>query len=52
MREIMHVFFYARFRGVVPGGAMATTDFGGSVNPISIRGTDYAHLVYTGTPGF
>ena len=34
-------------RGVVPGGAgdaMAPPDFGRSVNPISTRGTDYAHL--------
>ena len=27
-------------------------DFGRSVNPISTRGTDYAHLITTGTPGF
>ena len=33
--------------GVVPGG-----DFGRSVKPISTRGTDYAHLITTGTPGF
>ena len=33
----------AIYRGVVPGGA---------VNPISTRGTDYAHLITTGTPGF
>ena len=42
-------------RGVVPGGAgvaMAPPDFGRSVNPISTRGTDYAHLISTGTPGF
>ena len=42
-------------RGVVPGGAMgamAHPDFGRSVNPISTRGTDYAHLITTGTPGF
>ena len=41
--------------GVVPvdaGGAMAPPDFGRSVNPISTRGTDYAHLITTGTPGF
>ena len=31
----------------VPGG-----DFGRSVNPISTRGTDYAHLITTGTPVF
>ena len=38
-------------RGVVPGGAMAPPDFGRSVNPISTtRGTDYAHLITTGTP--
>ena len=29
------------------------SDFGRSVNPISTtRGTDYAHLITTGTPGF
>ena len=42
-------------RGVVPGGAggaMAPPDFGRSVNPISTRGRDYAHLITTGTPGF
>ena len=37
-----------KFRGVVPGGAMAPPDFGRSVNPIS----DYVHLITTGTPGF
>ena len=42
----------AIYRGVVPGGAMAPPDFGRSVNPISTRGTDYAHLITTGTPGF
>ena len=42
-------------RGVVlggAGGAKAPPDFGRSVNPISTRGTDYAHLNTTGTPGF
>ena len=42
-------------RGVVPGGAggaMAPPDFSKSVNPISTRETDYAHLITTGTPGF
>ena len=38
--------------GVVPGGAMAHPDFGRSVNPISTRGTNYAHLITTGTPRF
>ena len=33
-------------------GAMAPPDFGRSVNPISTRGTDYAHLITTDTPGF
>ena len=35
-------------RPVFPGGAgdaMAPPDFGRSVNPISTRGTDYAHLI-------
>ena len=33
---------------------MAHPDFDRSVNPISTRGTDYAHshLITTGTPGF
>ena len=42
-------------RPVVPGCArcaMAQPDFGRSVNPISTRGTDFAHLITTGTPGF
>ena len=42
-------------RGVVhwgAGDAMAPPDFGRSVNPISTRGTDYVHLITTGTPGF
>ena len=42
-------------RDVVPGGAggaMTPPDFGRSVNPISTRGTDYAHLTTAGTPGF
>ena len=30
---------------------MATPYFGRSVNPISTRGTDYAHVITTGTPG-
>ena len=48
-------FTMVHFRGVVPGGAggaMAPPDFGRSVNPISTRGTDYAHLITTDTPGF
>ena len=43
------------FRPVVPGCAgcaMAHPDFARSVNPISTRGTDYAHLITTCTPGF
>ena len=47
--------FYHRLRPVVPGCAryaMAHPDFGRSVNSISTRGTDYAHLITTGTPGF
>ena len=42
-------------RGVVPGdagGAMVPPDFGRSGNPISTRGTDYAHLITTGIPEF
>ena len=34
------------------GGAMAHPDFRRSVNPISTRGTDYAHLITTGIPRF
>ena len=46
---------YALTRPVVPGCAecaMAHSDFGRSVNPISPGGTDYANLITTGTPGF
>ena len=42
-------------RPVVPGGAegaMAPPVFGRSVNPISTRGTDYAHIITIGIPGF
>ena len=48
-------FLYLRIRDVVPGGAggaMAPPDFGRSVNPISTRGTDYAHLTTTSSLGF
>ena len=31
---------------------VAPPDSGRSVNPISTRGKDYAHLITTGTPGF
>ena len=34
------------------GDAMAPLDFGKPVNPISNRGTDYAHLITTGTSSF
>ena len=34
------------------GGAIALPDFAISDNPNSTRGTDYAHLITTGTPGF
>ena len=44
--------YIVHIRGDVPGGAMAPQDFCRSVNPISTRGTDYAHLITTGTPGF
>ena len=42
------------YRPVVPGGgggAMEPPD-DRSVNPISTRRTDYAHLITSGTPGF
>ena len=35
-----------------PESCMAHLDFGRSINPISTRGTDYAHLLTTGTPRF
>ena len=41
--------------GIGPWGAenaWASPDFGRSVDPISTRGTDYAHLITTGTLGF
>ena len=31
---------------------MAHPDFGRSVHPFQPGGTDYAHLITTGTPGF
>ena len=49
----MSCVFTLKSRGVVPGGAggaMAPPDFGRSVNPISTKGTDDAHLITT--PGF
>ena len=39
-------------RPVGVGGAMAPQDLGRSVNSISTRGTDYAHHITTGPPGF
>ena len=48
-------FIFIFCRGVFPGGArgaLAPPDFGRSVNPISMRETDYAHLIANGTPGF
>ena len=53
--EMFINFFLLDFSGVVPGGAgdaMTPPEFGRSVNPISTRRTDYAHLITTGTPGF
>ena len=46
-------FFWCQ--AVVPGCAgcaMAHPDFGRSLNPVSTRGTDYAHLITTLTPDF
>ena len=46
---------FLEFWPVVPGCArcaMVHPDFGRSVNPISTRGTDYAHLITNSTPGF
>ena len=34
------------------GGALAPPVFGKTVNPISTKGTDYAHLIITGTLRF
>ena len=51
----VHTIEGSHYRAVVPGCAgcaMAHPDFGRSVNPISTRGTDYAHLITSGTPGF
>ena len=45
----------ATSRGVVPRGArvaMAPPYFDRSINPISTRGADCAHLIITGTPDF
>ena len=54
LKSILKENFYF-YRPVVPGCtgcAVAHPDFGRSVNPIPTRGTDYAHLITTGTPGF
>ena len=51
----MKPYLLKRLRGVVPGGAegaMVSPDFDRSFNLISARGTDYVHLVTTGTPRF
>ena len=34
------------------GGALAHPEFGSSVNPITIRGADYAHHITASPPGF
>ena len=50
-----HFIHYTLGRSVVPGGAggaMTPPDFGRLVNPISTRGTDYAHPSTTSSPGF
>ena len=39
-------------RPCVCQGCHGTPDFVRSVNPISTRGTDYAHLITTATTGF
>ena len=47
--------YYVHIRGVVTGGAggaMATPDFGRSVNPISTRGADVAHEIILAPPDF
>ena len=46
----MNTLRAVKARGAV--GAMASPDFGRSVNPISIRGVDYAHHIITCPPGF
>jgi hypothetical protein len=49
------VINYYPIMGVVPGGvggAMASQDFGRSVNPYLNRGTDYAHVIAIGTSRF
>ena len=52
---MIQLYSYAYVRGVVPGGAggaMAYSDFGRSVNPISNRGRDYAHQIIMAPPDF
>ena len=34
------------------GWPLAHTEFGSSVNPITIRGADYAHHITASPPGF
>ena len=46
---------YTILRAVVRGGAwgaLASPEFGSSVNPIPSRGADYAHTITASTPGF
>ena len=43
------------YRAVVSGGAggaLASPEFGNSVNPIPTRGAHYAHPITASTPGF
>ena len=42
----------AKFRPVVPGCAMAHPDLADQLTLFHPGGTDYAHIITTGTPGF
>ena len=53
--DVKSVLYLIRGRGVFPGGdggAMATPDFGRSVNPISTRGGGHAHQIILALPDF
>ena len=43
---------YNDFRRIDSDAALAHPEFGTSVNPITTRGADYAHLITASPPGF
>ena len=45
------VYYSAAARGWA-GWALAHTEFGNSVNPITTRGADYVHHITASLPGF